>query len=31
LQAADAVIYNEGLSLEQLHTRVVQVARTFGL
>ena len=31
LQAADAVIYNEGLSLEQLRTQVERVARAFGL
>jgi dephospho-CoA kinase len=31
LAAADAVICNEGLSLEQLRDKVVQVARRFGL
>jgi dephospho-CoA kinase len=31
LQAADAVIYNEGLSPQQLRTQVERVARTFGL
>ena len=31
LQAADAVIFNEGLSLEQLQAQVRWVGRTFGL
>ena len=31
LAAADIVICNEGLSLEQLRDKVVQVARSFGL
>jgi dephospho-CoA kinase len=31
LAAADAVIYNEGLSLAQLESQVVQVGRRFGL
>jgi len=31
LAAADAVLCNEGLSLEQLHLQVREAARTFGL
>jgi dephospho-CoA kinase len=31
LSAADAVIFNDGISLEQLRDKVVQVARRFGL
>jgi dephospho-CoA kinase len=31
LAAADAVIFNDGISLEQLRDKVVQVARRFGL
>ena len=31
LQAADAVLFNEGLSLGELQARVREVARTFGL
>jgi len=31
LAAADAVIFNDGISLEQLRDMVVQVARRFGL
>jgi dephospho-CoA kinase len=31
LTAADAVIFNDGISLEQLRDKVVQVARRFGL
>jgi len=31
LAAADVVIYNEGLSLQQLEAQVEQVARGFGL